>query len=735
MCPSFLGDVSDVSPTIYLAQSGQKLRSEQEIFDELAGLCTSPGYVHTIAFLCFRDNIVRYQGEMTAEDMKHMFSRKHLVRTEISTLIGLLIKADIDYSLPPPAVTQQYLERTEELLEELHRAMGISPLAGVDLKEALEKGINPFTTGDAFREAIFYGGESGYAFQYRDFAVKKYAADNAWLASHKYFSIEEARDVVSALSRFRAENMADVADRLQSLHPSEWSLLPGFCFTVDELSRFSGIKPSVVENVLAAFSLAAGEKNQGFRFLHDFNAANATPLLRRDAQTYLLFQEYSLAEALYDSPFYWMYADPSYLSTATLHRGQFTETFSRERLERVFGKQNVHLNVDIYESKGKRLGEVDVLILFGNRAIVLQAKAKRLTLEARKGNDNQLKDDFKKSVQESYDQARECAELLGKPNLKFVTNSQELRIPKEFKNIYIFCVVSDNYPALTFQARQFLTIQETNVIRPPFVMDIFTLDVMTEMLESPLYFLSYVDRRTGYADKLIASHELVLLSQHLKRNLWFEDKYDTVLLEDDISADLYVAMSVRRENVPGKRTPDGILTRIASTSVGKLLKEIEMRAEPETLDLGFLLLTLAENAILKISKAIDVMTERARHDGQGHDVSIPLDEGGAGLTIHCNDTRLANAGPLLLNHCMARKYKLKVDEWHGLCLRPLDGTVRFGVSLNYKWKQDAQMDQLTSGLQNPIPFEDALAGRKRKIGRNDPCPCNSGRKYKKCHGK
>jgi hypothetical protein len=24
--------------------------------------------------------------------------------------------------------------------------------------------------------------------------------------------------------------------------------------------------------------------------------------------------------------------------------------------------------------------------------------------------------------------------------------------------------------------------------------------------------------------------------------------------------------------------------------------------------------------------------------------------------------------------------------------------------------------------------------RKEKIGRNDPCPCGSGKKYKKCHG-
>ena len=24
---------------------------------------------------------------------------------------------------------------------------------------------------------------------------------------------------------------------------------------------------------------------------------------------------------------------------------------------------------------------------------------------------------------------------------------------------------------------------------------------------------------------------------------------------------------------------------------------------------------------------------------------------------------------------------------------------------------------------------------KDKVGRNDPCPCGSGKKYKKCHGK
>jgi preprotein translocase subunit SecA len=29
----------------------------------------------------------------------------------------------------------------------------------------------------------------------------------------------------------------------------------------------------------------------------------------------------------------------------------------------------------------------------------------------------------------------------------------------------------------------------------------------------------------------------------------------------------------------------------------------------------------------------------------------------------------------------------------------------------------------------------ALAGEVPKVGRNDPCPCGSGKKYKQCHGK
>ncbi|AHB99124.1 hypothetical protein [Francisella orientalis] len=42
----------------------------------------------------------------------------------------------------------------------------------------------------------------------------------------------------------------------------------------------------------------------------------------------------------------------------------------------------------------------------------MQAKSKKLTLEARKGNDKLLADDFKKAIQDSYNQGYECANFI-----------------------------------------------------------------------------------------------------------------------------------------------------------------------------------------------------------------------------------------------------------------------------------------------------------------------------------
>jgi hypothetical protein len=100
-----------------------EMKTEQDIFDELATLCASPGYAHAIAYFCFRDNVIRCKDELKAEDYAKLYGNDRLIRTEISTLIGLMLRAPRDIAIPTQERLGEYVARTEALLEELHEAM------------------------------------------------------------------------------------------------------------------------------------------------------------------------------------------------------------------------------------------------------------------------------------------------------------------------------------------------------------------------------------------------------------------------------------------------------------------------------------------------------------------------------------------------------------------------------------------------------------------------------------
>lgn len=710
-------------------------RSEQDIFDELAGLCISPGYVHAAAYLCFRDNMIAYSDELKPEDMQRFFSRERLIRTETSTLIGLMLRGEVDTTLPDSKTLQHYITRTESLLAEMHDAMTQETWSKFTREDLARKDFNPFTEGATLREPIFYGSDSAYPFQYRDFSFTKYGNDADWLVTNKGFSIADAIQAVEAASKALESKAIETLRSMSREPPEKWTALPCLTFTAQDAADKAGLDVAMVERVLDAFTSPSAPCNEQFTALHDFNVFNACPLIRlRDGQ-YVLFIIYSLMEALYEAPYYWMGADKAYVNTAMKHRGMFTEQLAVDRLTHVFGKGNVLPNIDIFGPKGNKLGEIDVLVLFGDRAIVLQAKSKRLTLEARRGNDRQLKDDFKKSIQDSSDQAYLCAGLLQQGTYTFRDAAKNtLSLPHQFKRIYVLCLVSDHYPALSFQAQQLLDFKPTKTVSPPFVMDVFVLDAMTEMLNSPLHLLSYIDRRTGYNEKLSSSHELTVLSYHLQQNLWLNQKHTMVMLDDSISVDLDLAMQVRRVGIRGKDTPDGILTRFAETSLGRLTKTIEASPDPATIALGFTLLTINEDTVNAISQGIDRAAKLAAADGKNHDFTAGLGPGETGLIIHCNSDPQEVSEPRLADHCLKRKYTERAKTWFGVCIHP-DQTLRFGLNFDFPWRHDKEMDAQTKAMRKVPGVRTAKALRAPappKIGRNEPCPCGSGNKYKRC---
>ena len=308
-----------------------------------------PGYIHAVAAICFRDNAVPFDEEITAEDTSFMFSHSRLIRTETTTLIGLMMRAPIDFTLPQPQVVSEYIEETEKLLEELHKVIG-SPM--ISLLRSGQTDPTLFSSGKLLREPIFYGAESAYPFQYRDLAPRRYRDDAAWLARTRGVDLVVAREVYSGIAELIDDQLPITLHGFTKKPLADWTILPAFTFSCHELADRIQRPEESVRAILEAFAMPQNECNDRFTSLHDFNGAYAYPLIRKESDGFIQLQPYGISEAMYETPFYWMLDDDAYAPIALRHRGEFTEDFSADRFARVFGAHRVFQNVEIKKSKG-----------------------------------------------------------------------------------------------------------------------------------------------------------------------------------------------------------------------------------------------------------------------------------------------------------------------------------------------------------------------------------------------
>jgi hypothetical protein len=710
------------------------MRSESEVFDELQALCASPGYLHVIAYFCQRDTSIFYDKEITPKDLAQQYNTpKRLLRTEISTLVGLVAKVEATLAQPDPDSMQTMINRTEVLLEEMHEILA-APLRGPKDPSPPPGSPRPLSDGDMLREPIFYSGESAYEFQYRDFAVRKYRRDAAWLENNSGFCIDDAVNVAAGAMTLLTAQLTQWLSDSKEIDPDSWNWLPIYRMRVEDLASRSGLASSVVAAVLKAFSCRCGNGfNANFNRLSEFNATDARPFLAIGEEEFILFLPQAFGESIYDSPFYWMIADESYRDQATHHRGLFAEEFSAARLAAVFGESRVHKNVIITTSGGDRSGEIDVLVNFANRAIIVQTKSKRLTIEARKGSDKAVRSDFAKSIQAAFDQGVSCAKLLreGK-QLLIKSDGSRLSPSLPITDIFLFCAVSDSYPALASQAWHLLNIGEAIPgVAVPMVLDLFLLDVLCEILPHPLYFLGYVDSRARMADSVVASHEIAVLGFFLKTTFPSASN-ELFALNDDTAIDVNIAMTARRTHMPGARVPPGLLVALSSPKLDRLMSDIERLEEAATVDFMIRLLSMGITSIEDFARAYDRMFS-THLDLPTRDITVHLKD--SGITVHVNSLSNEEALELLHAHCEARKYLARATSWYGICVSTEKGDFRFGVKLDFPWVHSAEIDADTAGMRKgfkTLKAAGAASLREGKIGRNERCPCGSGKKYKKC---
>lgn len=711
-------------------------RTESEILKDLRTLTQSPGFIHALAALISTSNMVTASGEFTKEDFLKIYHPDRLIRTEASLLIGLTLSAEVDVTLPTPDQFEVFVNKATALLAELHASVSkpgkehfVAALAQAAASDSNTE--NPLGSGLILRETFFYGGESAFPFQFEALARERYRTDADWLRSNVGFDIEEAAAVLTEIRRSQERGLAKYMAWLRDQPPEQLTWLPFFTFSLEDVARKTSISEDKIKTILNTFTVHECDEDLRLENIGSYNKASSHPIIKLRDGTYISFLEYTTFQSLYDNPFYWIAKDKKYLGMHSQTRGAFAEKFTEQTLRKVFQPQQVYRNVVFKSASGDVLGEADVILIHGYRAFIFQVKSKRLTLESWRGDDLSIARDFGAAVQEGYDQALECISHI-KGGATAYSNGAKINLEQngKIREFFPICITSEHYPGLAFQSSIFLKQRDELQVMHPIIMDVFTLDVVAEMLNRPMYFTDYLVKRANAAGRISASHELIVLSWYIKMNLHLEEN-EFITLHDDIMVELDLAMAVRRIGIEGQRTPAGQLTRFNETLAGKLVDQANLSDRPDVHRLGEIILGMNGETAEVLEKGIKQIIDQARKDRRRHDFSLGL-KGGGGITIHCNLEPAEQAARLLTSHCTMRKYVQNADRWYGV-LVDLDGDPVFMTGLEFPWKFEPALEEEAASFRVRSVTHSIIG--EREIGRNDPCPCRSGLKYKKCHGK
>lgn len=679
-------------------------RPEGEIFEDLRALAQSEGALHEISSLIYRDHLVTVDQHeaRVVDDAAYRWSTSKLNKNEILLLLGLMVQSSTERIYLVRLGSDEFLKRADALFHEFHKRVAVVLTSIFDSKARDFVEQKDFF-GLLGREAIYYGAEGLYLHQLLNFSRDRYKEDTEWLLRNVGISIRSMLDIIKfILDRINLQMTEMGCRRQDGCEVRKTDLTDSLLIPKGDLKRKFGNK---AEAFFEKFVTPITSANEGFTDPFAINAVALAPIIELGDHLYVPIQ-YRLCESIYESPFFWMMADKEYKDIHAQHRGVFLERTTAGILSGIFGDQHIYENVVITRKGLDRAGEIDVLVVFGEFVIVVQAKSKRVTLKARAGDSETLKADFEGAVQDPYRQAIDCIEHI-KAGAKCVAkDGTELEfhsLPRFFPMV----VLSDPFPASTILSR--IMLERSDEIAPV-IWDLGVLDCIARLLPTPIEMLFYLKCRSDTFDNIISDSEYNYLGYHLRSKLAVPPERDMMMLERDFATvvdDFMIAVDLGIE--PNR--PIGILEKVEIPVISDLLKVLKS-ADPRVASVVVDLYDFSSAALQDLSATILNLREEIAATGKEIKAfSIRTESGGLTYAVTLRwDRKAATAA-----HAIGakHKYRTKSDRWYVIVdsietSNPIDGL----SPLVWPWEEDE--DEVLASEQISKLFK--TSQQKRVVG-------------------
>lgn len=161
----------------------------------------------------------------------------------------------------------------------------------------------------------------------------------------------------------------------------------------------------------------------------------------------------------------------------------------------------------------------------------------------------------------------------------------------------------------------------------------------------------------------------------------------------------------------------------------ELVKQVRTTNEPQFTDAVFFLYDLAGNGADQLIDTLKLVKRKAAADGRSHDARMIMAGASSGTTILSAPSPRELSEKMLVLTKIA-KYKSKANTWLALgCVAGSDRLVDAIAFSKAPWNADPVLEDLAKHFKGKLKTQSG-----RKIGRNEKCPCSSGKKFKYCHG-
>ncbi len=657
-------------------------REVSEIFEDLRVLAQSDGALHSISSIIYRDWVLTVDMEegKVVDDAEQRWSTTKLNKNELLLLVGLTVQSRSPRTFSVLPHGEDFLAKADRLLREFHDILLMDLSSQFDVGKA-EFAEGPEALSAVAREAIYYGAESFYLHQFMQFSRHRYRQDVDWLLRNVGLSIRPMLDVASFIVNRINLQMTYAAPLRSDKNPeSLGALTNSLLISKDELVKKFGQK---ADAYICKYSTSAVGANNGFTSPFTINQVSTAPLVDIGDHLYVS-NLYRLAETIYESPFYWMMADKAYRNIEADHRGAFLERTAAHLLRSVFGAAHVYENVTIRRSRKEIAGEADVLVVYGEFVIVVQAKSKRVTLKARAGDVDALKADFEGAIQAPYRQAYDFAEFI-RAGAEGVTKDGRVLTFLPTVRTFPAVILSDGFPAATFLSGFMLERSEGIA---PVIWDIGVLDCVARILPTPIDFLFYLKCRSDAFENIRSDSEYNFLGYHLEKKLVLPPDVDWMIIERDFATivdDYMIASDVGID----RERPVGILERLEIPVVSDLLKSLK-KAPPQLASVVIDLYDFSSAGLNSLSKQVLSLREEVAEGKELKAFSLLTESGG--LTyVTC---RSFNAKVRAAAHAIGAKHKYdsKRDRWYVIVdsietLLPVDAL----LPIIGKWEEDVDL--------------------------------------------